>query len=186
MVLEGRRPILAEVQALVTPATAERPRRTTSGLDGSRVAMVVAVLQQRARIRLHTHDVFASTVGGVRIAEPAADLAIAIAIASAWKQRDIPTDLVAIGEIGLAGELRRVRDLPQRLAEAARLGFRGAVVPAESHRDAGAVRTVDGMKVVGVPDIDAALRVLDLGVQDSTPVFKVHRTQPGRPALGVV
>ena len=73
---------------------------------------------------------FASTVGGVRITEPAADLASAIAVASAWKQRDIPTDLVAIGELGLAGELRRVRDIPQRLAEAARLGFRGAIVPA--------------------------------------------------------
>ena len=183
VVLEGRRPILAEVQALVTPATAERPRRTTSGLDSSRVAMLVAVLQQRARIRLHSHDVFASTVGGVRIAEPAADLASAIAVASAWKQRDIPTDLVAIGELGLAGELRRVRDIPQRLAEAARLGFRGAIVPAESHRDAGAVRMVDGMRVIGVPDIDAALRVLDLGVQDSTPVFTAHHTDAGRPAL---
>jgi DNA repair protein RadA/Sms len=186
VVLEGRRPMLAEVQALVTPSAAERPRRTTSGLDGSRVAMVVAVLEQRARIRLHTHDVFASTVGGMRITEPAADLAGAIAIASAWKQRDIPTDLVAIGELGLAGELRRVRDTSQRLAEAARLGFRGAIVPAESHREAGAIRSVDGMKVVSVPDIAAALRVLDLGVQDSKPVFKVHRTEPGRPALGVV
>ena len=103
--------------------------------------MVLAVLQQRARIRLHTHDVFVSTVGGVRIAEPAGDLASAIAIASAWKQRDIPTDVVAIGEIGLAGELRRVRDLPQRLAEAARLGFRGGdragrVAPATPARSA--------------------------------------------------
>ncbi len=186
VVLEGRRPMLAEVQALVTPATAERPRRTTSGLDGSRIAMLVAVLQQRARIRLHTHDVFASTVGGMRISEPAADLAAAVAVASAWKQRDIPTDLVAIGEIGLAGELRRVRDTPQRLAEAARLGFRAAIVPAESHSEAGVLRKVDGLTVVGVPDVDAALRVLDLGVTDSRPLFKVHRTEPGRPALGVV
>jgi DNA repair protein RadA/Sms len=186
VVLEGRRPMLAEVQALVTPATAERPRRTTSGLDGSRIAMLVAVLQQRARIRLHTHDVFASTVGGMRISEPAADLAAAVAVASAWKQRDIPTDLVAIGEIGLAGELRRVRDTPQRLAEAARLGFRAAIVPAESHREAGVLRKVDGLKVVAVPDVDAALRVLDLGATDSKPLFKVHRTEPGRPALGVV
>lgn len=183
VVLEGRRPILAEVQALVTPSAAERPRRATSGLDGSRIAMLVAVLQQRARIRLEVYDVFASTVGGVRIHEPAADLAGAIAVASAWKQRDIPTDLVAIGEVGLAGELRRVRDIPQRLAEAARLGFRAAIVPADSHRDAGVVRMVDGLKVVGVPDIVSALRVLDLGVVDSRPLFKVHRTEPGRPAL---
>jgi DNA repair protein RadA/Sms len=186
VVLEGRRPILAEVQALVTPATAERPRRTTSGLDGSRVAMLVAVLQQRARIRLHSHDVFASTVGGVRITEPAADLAAAIAVASAWKQRDIPTDLVAIGELGLAGELRRVRDTPQRLAEAARLGFRAAIVPAESHHDAGVVRHVEDMLVVGAPDIDAALRVLDLAVHDCQPLFEVHRTEAGRPTLGLV
>jgi DNA repair protein RadA/Sms len=186
VVLEGRRPILAEVQALVTPSAAERPRRTTSGLDGSRIAMLVAVLQQRGRMRLDTYDVFASTVGGVRIHEPAADLAGAIAIASAWKQRDIPTDLVAIGELGLAGELRRVRDTPQRLAEAARLGFRAAIVPADSHREAGVLRKVDGLKVVGVPDIASALRVLDLGVVDCKPLFKVHRTEPGRPALGVV
>jgi DNA repair protein RadA/Sms len=88
--------------------------------------------------------------------------------------------------VGLAGEVRRVRDMPQRLAEAARLGFRGAIVPAESHRDAGTMRTVDGLKVVSVPDIDAALRVLDLAAQDCKPVFKVHRTAPGRPVLGVV
>ena len=186
VVLEGRRPLLAEVQALVTPSAHERPRRTTSGLDGSRVAMVVAVLQQRCKIRLHAHDVFAATVGGVRISESAADLSTAVAVASAWKQRDVPTDLVAIGELGLAGELRRVRDLPQRLAEAARLGFRGAIVPAESHRETGAVRRVDGLKVVSVADVDSALRLLDLGVHDSTPTFKVHRTEPGRPALGVV
>jgi DNA repair protein RadA/Sms len=186
VVLEGRRPILAEVQALVTPATAERPRRATSGLDGSRIAMLVAVLSQRSRIRLHNHDVFASTVGGVRITEPAADLAAAVAIASAWKERDVPTDLVVIGELGLAGELRRVRDTPQRLAEAARLGFKGAIVPADSQRDAGVVRTVDGMRVVGAPDVDAALRVLDLAATDSTPLFRVHRSGPGRPVLGIV
>jgi DNA repair protein RadA/Sms len=148
--------------------------------------MLVAVLEQRAGIRLHGNDVFASTVGGVRIAEPAADLATAIAVASAWKQREIPTDLVAIGELGLAGELRRVRDIPQRLAEAARLGFRGAIVPAESHRDAGVMRKLGGLEVVGVADIDAALRVLDLGRQDSPALFRAHRSEPGRPALGLV
>src|SRR3954452_15987375 len=184
--VEGRRPLLAEVQALVTPSSSERPRRTTSGVDAARTSMIVAVLQQRARIRLDNKDVFVSTVGGARIAEPAGDLATALALASAWKDRAVPTDVVAIGEIGLAGELRRVRDLPQRLAEAARLGFRSAIVPAESNRDAGVIRKVDGMSVVGVPDIEAALRVLDLGVRDCQPVFEVHRGQPGRPALGLV
>ncbi|MGH3333281.1 MAG: DNA repair protein RadA, partial [Nocardioidaceae bacterium] len=178
--LEGRRPMLAEIQALVTPSAAERPRRTTSGVDGARTAMTVAVLAQRARIRLHNHDVFLSTVGGARVSEPAGDLASAIAIASAWKDREVPTDVVAIGELGLAGELRRVRELPQRLAEAARLGFRSAIVPNEPGRAGGSVWEVDGMKVVGCPDIDSALRVLDLGKADATPMFRPDRHAPER------
>jgi DNA repair protein RadA/Sms len=186
VVLEGRRPILAEVQALVTTSGAQQPRRTTTGLDGSRVAMLAAVLQQRCRIGLHNQDIFASTVGGVRINETGADLATAIALASARKRRQVPTDLVAVGEIGLAGELRRVRDLPQRLAEAARLGFGAAIVPLEPGTRPGAIRRVDGLEVVGVPDVDSALRVLDLGATDSTPVFDPQQRVPGRPALGVV
>jgi DNA repair protein RadA/Sms len=186
VVLEGRRPILAEVQALVTPSAAERPRRTTSGLDSSRAAMIVAVLQQRCRINLHAQDVFASTVGGVRIQEPAADLATAVAIASAWKSKEVPTDVVAIGEIGLAGELRRVRDTPQRIAEAARLGFGAAIVPLEQGGRPGAVRTVDGLEVVGVPDLDSALRVLDLAREDTVPLFRPGHVPDLPPALGVV
>ena len=186
VVLEGRRPILAEVQALVTPSAAERPRRTTSGLDSSRAAMIVAVLQQRCRIALHGQDVFASTVGGVRIQEPAADLATAIAVASAWKSREVPTDVVAIGEIGLAGELRRVRDTPQRIAEAARLGFGAAIVPLEPGARPGTVRAVDGLQVVGVPDLDAALRVLDLAREDTVPLFRPGAVPDLPPSLGVV
>jgi DNA repair protein RadA/Sms len=181
VVLEGRRPILAEVQALVTPSAAERPRRTTSGLDSSRAAMIVAVLQQRCRVSLHAQDVFASTVGGVRIQEPAADLATAIAIASAWKSREVPTDVVAIGEIGLAGELRRVRDTPQRIAEAARLGFGAAIVPLEQGGRPGAVRTVEGLEVVGVPDLSSALRVLDLARDDAVPLFRPGASGPDLP-----
>ena len=184
--LDGRRPILAEVQALVTPSAAERPRRTTAGVDAARIAMTLAVLQQRVGIRLHTHDVFVSTVGGARIIEPAGDLAAAVAIASAWKNREVPTDMVAIGELGLAGELRRVRDLPQRLAEAARLGFRSAVVPGEPGRPGGMVREVDGMQVVGVPDIDSALRALDLAKADATALLRPDRAAPQRPVLGLV
>src|SRR5690349_7941356 len=111
--MEGRRPMLAEVQALVAPSVLDRPRRTTSGLDSSRVAMVLAVLQQHAKIRLHSYDVFASTVGGARLHEPASDLAVAVAIGSATLGIAPPSGVVAMGELGLAGELRRVRDLPQ-------------------------------------------------------------------------
>ncbi|MFC5176675.1 DNA repair protein RadA [Nocardioides taihuensis] len=160
--LEGRRPLLAEVQALVTPTAAERPRRTTSGLDGSRIAMVLAVLQQHCGIRLHAHDVFASTIGGARLTEPASDLAVAVALASATTGVAAPAGVAAIGEIGLAGELRRVRDLPQRVAEAARLGFRTAVVPGRPDGPR-RPRTVDGLQVVEAPDVGTALRLLGLG-----------------------
>jgi DNA repair protein RadA/Sms len=167
--MEGRRPMLAEVQALVAPSAAERPRRTTSGLDGSRVAMVLAVLQQHCGVRLHTHDVFASTVGGARVTEPASDLAVAVAIASATRDAPAPLGVVAMGELGLAGELRRVRDLPQRLAEAARLGFAVAVVPAGRHEPsvASVPRTVEGMRVIEVPDVASALRLLGV-VRDTS------------------
>ena len=161
--LEGRRPLLAEVQALVTPTAAERPRRTTSGLDGSRIAMVLAVLQQHCGIRLHAHDVFASTIGGARLTEPASDLAVAVALASATTGVAAPAGVAAIGEIGLAGELRRVRDLPQRVAEAARLGFRTVVVPGRPDGGPRRPRTVDGLQVVEAPDVGTALRLLGLG-----------------------
>jgi DNA repair protein RadA/Sms len=163
--MEGRRPMLAEVQALVTASPLERPRRTTSGLDSARVAMVLAVLQQHCRIKLHASDVFASTVGGARLAEPASDLAVAVALASASLGTAPPRGVVAMGEIGLAGELRRVRDLPQRLAEAARQGFSVAVVPSDADRRASRSPeswTVDGMRVLDVGDVSSALRLLRL------------------------
>ena len=162
--MEGRRPMPAEVQALVAPTSAERPRRTTSGLDSSRVAMVLAVLQQHCGVRLHQADVFVSTVGGARLTEPASDLAVAVALASAQLGQAPPQGVVAIGELGLAGELRRVRDLPQRVAEAARLGFRVALVPHAGDRGgpAGAVPDVPGIRTVPVTDVAAALRLLHL------------------------
>ncbi|MEZ5191667.1 MAG: DNA repair protein RadA [Nocardioides sp.] len=178
--MEGRRPLLAEVQALVTPTMAERPRRTTSGLDSSRVALVAAVLQQHCRLRLHASDVFAATVGGARLQEPAADLALALALASAHRGVSLPAGVVAIGELGLAGELRRVRDLSLRVAEAARLGFRVAVVPAR-RADAGGSRvprSVDGIRVVAVPDLISALDALDLG-QRSVTGYAHDQAHPG-------
>ncbi|SOC56352.1 DNA repair protein RadA/Sms [Ornithinimicrobium cerasi] len=130
--LEGRRPLVAELQALVSEAAAGSPRRTTSGLDPSRLAMVLAVLGQRAGVPLSRHDCYAATVGGVRLGEPAADLGLALALTSALLDLPLPTGTVALGEVGLAGDLRPVTGLPRRLTEAARIGFTEAVVPAGS------------------------------------------------------
>src|SRR5215831_16515645 len=130
--LEGRRPLIAEVQTLVAPSAAPEipPRRVTAGLDSARVAMVIAVLQRRADVKLGRQDVFAATVGGVRLAEPAVDLAIALALASAAAGLSVAGPVVAVGEVGLAGEVRRVPGVARRIAEAQRLGFRRAIVPA--------------------------------------------------------
>ena len=127
--LEGRRPLLAEVQTLVAASMLDVPRRVTSGLDGSRLGMVLAVLQQRARVQIGRRDVYAATVGGVRLSEPSVDLALAVAISSAVNNLNVPADVVVIGEVGLAGEVRRVTGIQRRLAEAQRLGFRRAIVP---------------------------------------------------------
>ena len=152
--VEGRRPLLAEVQALVARSTLATPRRAVSGLDSSRVAMVLAVLERRGRVKLGDDDVFSATVGGVRVTEPAADLALALAVASAARDLPIPATMVAIGEVGLSGEVRRVGAVGRRLAEAARLGFTSALVPP----DPGPVPA--GMRVTEVPDLGAALRAL--------------------------
>lgn len=166
--MEGRRPLLSEVQALVTPTASDRPRRTTSGVDSSRLAMILAVLAQHAGIRLHNHDVFVSSVGGARLTEPSNDLAIALAIASAWHDRPVGRQLVAIGELGLSGELRRVRDLGTRLSEAARLGYLGAAVPAADPHEAGRSKVEGGMRVIRLDSLPRALTQLDLDTTSRT------------------
>ena len=128
--LEGRRPLVTEVQALVTQSSLATPRRATSGLDSARVNMVLAVLDKRAQAPIGGSDAYLSTVGGVRLTEPAADLAVALALAGAITDRPLPPGTVAFGEVGLAGEVRPVTGAHRRLAEAARLGFTRAVVPA--------------------------------------------------------
>jgi DNA repair protein RadA/Sms len=131
--LEGRRPLVAEVQTLICPVSGnEAARRVTSGLDYARVGMTVAVLQRRARVQLGRCDIYAATVGGVRLTEPAVDLALALALAGATAEMSLPSDLVAFGEVGLAGEIRSVAGIGRRLSEAARMGFRRAIVPAGS------------------------------------------------------
>ncbi|MDX6246062.1 MAG: hypothetical protein QOE76_3785 [Frankiales bacterium] len=155
--VEGRRPLVAEVQSLVSATKMPSPRRAVSGLDSARLSMVLAVLDRRAQIKVSEADVYAATVGGVRLAEPAADLAIALAVASAARDRPLPAGLVAVGEVGLAGEVRPVSAVARRLAEAARLGFTRALVPT------GAGSGPAGMTVTEVPDLAAALRATGLG-----------------------
>jgi len=154
--LEGRRPLVAEVQTLVCEVTSD-PRRVTSGLDYARVGMVIAVLYQRAGLKIGKHDVYAATVGGVRLPEPSVDLAVALAIASAISGISVPADIVAIGEVGLAGEIRRVTGVQRRLAEAARMGFRRAVVPAGSGLLQGAFEPGAQVQAYEAADIRSAI-----------------------------
>jgi DNA repair protein RadA/Sms len=161
--MEGRRALVSEVQSLVAKSALPTPRRATSGLDSARVAMVLAVLERRGGQRLFDADVYTATVGGVRLVEPAADLATALAVASAATDRPLAGDLVAIGEVGLAGEVRPVSGLSARLQEAARLGFRRALVPDRSGV------SVPGMRLVEVSDLAAALLVLNDSVSTPRP-----------------
>ncbi|GAA4675242.1 DNA repair protein RadA [Frondihabitans cladoniiphilus] len=121
--MEGRRALPVEIQALIVASTAPQPRRVVNGVDASRVAMLLAVLERRAGIRLGDADVYVSTVGGIKITEPGADLAIALALASASREKSFPHTLAAVGEISLAGEIRPVASAKQRVSEARRLGF---------------------------------------------------------------
>ena len=121
---------MAEVQALIAPSSAPQPRRVTSGLDSARIAMMLGVLERRAGVRLATADCFVATVGGVRLTEPATDMAVALAIASSASDVPMPPGLVAFGEIGLAGDVRPIASLDRRLAEAGRLGFTDVIAPA--------------------------------------------------------
>jgi DNA repair protein RadA/Sms len=159
--LEGRRPLVAEVQALVAATTQGNPRRTSSGLDAARTAMVMAILSRRARLPFASSEVYAATVGGVQLREPAADLALALAIASSSLDRPVPSDVVAFGELGLAGEVRAVTGIERRLSEAARLGFTTALVPAYDGR------VPDTMRTIQVPDIHTALRTMLYGAPNA-------------------
>jgi DNA repair protein RadA/Sms len=133
-VIEGTRALLVEVQALVSRANFGTPERKVSGLDRNRVAMLLAVLERRADLVLADHDVFVNAVGGVKVVEPAADLAAAIAIASSFTDRAVRPDLAALGEVGLAGEVRGVSQMDARLREATRLGWKVAIAPRDSAR----------------------------------------------------
>ena len=161
--LEGSRPILVEVQALVAPGPVGTPRRTASGVDPNRVALLIAVLGRRAGIGLSSHDVYVNLAGGLTVEEPALDLPIALALASSLRDRPVRAGTVAIGEVGLLGELRPVPGLERRLREAARLGFTRAIVPARGHEANGA-NDLDGLAIVPVDSLrDAVETALESG-----------------------
>ena len=155
--MEGTRPILQEIQALVSRSSLAMPRRTATGFDTNRLHLLTAVLSRRARLPLHDQDVFLNVVGGLRVDEPSADLAAALAIVSSMRDHALPNDVVALGEIGLSGELRGVGQLEQRLREAAKLGFKTAILPhVTSTRFLDGAADISVMRVATIRDaIDA-------------------------------
>jgi len=144
--IEGTRALLVEVQALVTRSNFGMPTRKVSGFDYNRVAMIIAVLEKRAGLLLGGHDVFVNVVGGVKVDEPAADLGIAIAIASSFNNKVIPNEMVMIGELGLGGEVRGVSQFDSRLREAERLGLKSAIIPKDNSKDASGVKSLKMVK----------------------------------------
>jgi DNA repair protein RadA/Sms len=155
--MEGTRPILVEVQALTSTSAFSQPRRTPNGVDFNRLLLITAVLAKRARVRLADQDVFVNVVGGLEVSEPAADLAIAAAIASSARNRPVAADLALMGEVGLSGELRSVGQLDRRLNEAAKLGFTRALIPKTMLRNL--ERTPPGLEVLGARTVSEALEM---------------------------
>jgi len=152
--IEGSRPILVEIQALVAPTYFPAPRRTCTGVDYNRMLMILAVLEKRVGLSLGNKDVFINVAGGIKIVEPAADLAMALAVASSLMDSGVDSNVIALGEIGLSGEIRSVGQTDRRLKEAARLGFKRAVMTSR-----GADKAADsaGMKAAGVTSVRAAI-----------------------------
>lgn len=155
--MEGTRPILLEIQALVCRTNFGMPRRTAAGTDYNRVNLLMAVLEKRMGLPLSNYDAYVNIAGGMRINEPALDLGIIMAIVSSYKNRYIPEDLLVFGEVGLSGEVRAVSMPEQRVSEAAKLGFKTCVIPAVSQE---AVKSVRGMKIIGVKSINEAVGLL--------------------------
>ena len=156
-VMEGARPVLAEIQALISPTAYSNPRRTSNGLDYNRTAMLMAVLEKRGGLKLSNCDAYLNVVGGLSLDEPSADLAILIALASSYLDVPVRNDLAAIGEVGLTGELRSVQNIGQRLSEVRRLGFRQCVVPWQKTDK---LTDLDGLTLIRVKNISQALQAV--------------------------
>jgi DNA repair protein RadA/Sms len=154
--LEGSRPLLVELQSLVSPTAFTPPRRSVNGIDLNRLHMLVAVLEKRAGLSLGQQDIFVNAAGGVKVNEPAVDLAVALAIASNVRNLPVGSDVVAVGEIGLSGELRRVNQLERRLLEAHRLGFKRAIIPSSAELR---LKELNGMELRRAETIQEAIRL---------------------------
>ncbi len=157
--MEGTRPLLIELQALTTPSVFGIPKRTANGFDYNRLAVLIAVLEKRAGIGLGTHDVYLNVVSGIRIAEPAVDLGVVLACTSSYKNVSIPQDVVAIGEVGLTGEVRAVNMIEKRLKEAERLGFKKCIIP-ESNKKL--LKERFKLDIIGVRNVNGAIKELQL------------------------
>ncbi len=155
--LEGSRPLLCDVQALTSPTYFGTPRRTVNGADGGRVALLLAVLEKRAGQRSYNQDVYVNVAGGLELSEPAADLALCVAVASSLKDQAVSPEVAVMGEVGLAGEIRAVPQCERRVAECARLGFTTLVVPRASLRQ---IHAPEGVRLLGVDTVMQALSVL--------------------------
>lgn len=156
-VMEGSRPIMAEVQALVTKTGFGTPRRMATGFDYNRMSLLIAVLEKRAGYFFGALDTYINIVGGLRLDEPAADLSIALALISSLRDKPIDDGLLAFGELGLAGEIRSVSSITQRVKEAKRLGFSRCLVPRQALKALGAVQNLDGLDIVGVSSLKQAI-----------------------------
>ena len=156
-VMEGVRPVLAEVQALLTPTSFNVPRRTSNGFDFNRAMMLLAVLEKRGGLMVGSCDAYINVIGGLNLDEPAADLAMVMALASSFRDKPIPDDLTAIGEVGLTGELRSVGALSQRLSEVHRMGFTKCLIPARGSQSAA---VPEGLHLIRVRNIREALAAL--------------------------
>jgi DNA repair protein RadA/Sms len=155
--MEGTRPLLIELQALTSPTTFGLPRRTANGIDYNRLTVLMAVLEKKASMNLGSQDVYLNVVSGIKISEPAIDLGIILAVASSFKNISIPKDLVAIGEVGLTGEVRAVNMIEKRLKEAEKLGFKKCIIPENNKK---LLKDNYKLDIIGVKNIGEALKIL--------------------------
>lgn len=155
--MEGTRPLLIELQALTSPTAFGLPRRTANGIDYNRLTVLMAVLEKRANLNLGSQDVYLNVVSGIKISEPAIDLGIILAVVSSFKNISIPKDLVAIGEVGLTGEVRAVNMIEKRLKETEKLGFKKCIIPENNKK---LLKDSYKLDIIGVRNVGEALRII--------------------------